>query len=220
MKPPQAILFDAGGTLVTMQPDRFGDLIEPIVGARPKPETMLAAHYRTMHAVEENQHVLQQPEWWRWWIEQYLINAGLDAKPAAVDALAGTHGMWREPLAGAREGVAELVEACYRVAVVSNAEGRVAADLAAAGFDGMFETIVDSTLVGVSKPDPAIFGFALEALDVEPGDAWYVGDSLIFDQAGAANAGLGGFVLVDPYELRPYERRVGSIKDLPALLAG
>lgn len=220
MSRPKAVLFDAGGTLVTMLPGRFGDLVEPIVGSRPDPDTMLAAHYRTMHAIEENRHILDRPEWWRWWIQRYLVNAGLEAPPAAVDALAGVHGMWREPLPGSNEGVAALVAAGFRVAVVSNAEGRVASDLQAAGFDGMFEAVVDSTLVGVSKPDPAIFGFALEALGVAPAEAWYVGDSLIFDRAGAEAAGLGGFVLIDPFRLRSHDPQVTSLTELPELLAG
>ena len=37
--------------------------------------------------------------------------------------------------------------------------------------------IVDSTIVGVAKPDPAIFSFALDVLDVKPEHVAYVGDS-------------------------------------------
>lgn len=53
-----------------------------------------------------------------------------------------------------------------------------------------FGVIVISGEVGVAKPDPAIFGLALDKLAVSPDRAWYVGDSLHTDVAGAKAAGL------------------------------
>jgi putative hydrolase of the HAD superfamily len=50
--------------------------------------------------------------------------------------------------------------------------------------------IVISGEHGVAKPDPAIFRVALDALGVDPGDAWFVGDSLDTDVAGALSAGM------------------------------
>ncbi len=58
MSLPRAILFDAGGTLVTMDPARFGDIVEPIVGSRPTPEVMVEAHYRAMDAITRNSHLV------------------------------------------------------------------------------------------------------------------------------------------------------------------
>jgi putative hydrolase of the HAD superfamily len=218
---PQAILFDAGGTLVTMDPEIFGDIVEPILGERPRADRMLAAHYLAMAAVANNTHLLGDGSdvWWPWWLSQFLQFSGVMPHPEAVEALAASHGIWRLPLAGALEGVTAVAEAGFRVAVVSNADGRVADDLAAAGFDGLFETIIDSSLVGVSKPDPAIFTFALEALEVEAAETWYVGDSKLFDLGGAEAAGLAEFVLVDPTGLQDdYQPRIANISELLGLL--
>ena len=60
--------------------------------------------------------------------------------------------------------------------------------------------IVDSTVVGVSKPDPRIFDIALDAMGVAPEDAWYAGDTPAFDVVGARAAGLRPF-LVDPFQM-------------------
>lgn len=48
-----------------------------------------------------------------------------------------------------------------------------------------FDPIVISGEIGVAKPDPAIFRYALELANVSPGEALYVGDSPIYDIAGA-----------------------------------
>lgn len=221
MTPPKAVLFDAGGTLVTMDPDIFGDIVEPILGERPRAERMLAAHYHAMAAIADNTQLLGDGSnaWWPWWLSQFLQFSGVMPHPEAVAALTDSHGIWRLPLDGALEGVVAVAEAGFRVAVVSNADGRVAEDLAAAGFDGLFEIIIDSSLVGVSKPDPAIFTFALDALGVDAADAWYVGDSRVFDLGGAEAAGLAEFVLVDPTGLQDgYQPRIADISELLALL--
>ncbi len=217
----KAVLFDAGGTLVTMDPGIFGDLVEPILGERAEPDRMLAAHYHAMAAIADNTHLLEGGSgvWWPWWLAQFLQFSGLVPHPDAVAALATSHGIWRLPLPGAVEGVAAVAAAGYQVAVVSNADGKVSDDLEAAGFGHLFDTIIDSSVVGVSKPDPAIFAFALEALGVEAADAWYVGDSRVFDLGGAKAAGLAEFVLVDPIGLQDgYQPRVAEIGELLELL--
>ena len=63
--------------------------------------------------------------------------------------------------------------------------------------------ILDSAVVGVAKPDPAIFRLALDALGV-PADrsVLHVGDSLRYDVAGALAAGLQP-VHMDPYGFCP-----------------
>ena len=218
---PQAILFDAGGTLVTIDPGAFGDVVEPIVGARPDPDAMFTAHFRAMDAIARNRHLLAErpTSWWHWWLEQYLGFAGLDPAPEAVAALAATHGLWRRPMPGSADGVRAVKEAGIQVAVVSNADGNVADDLAAAGFGELFDVIVDSTVVGVSKPDPAIFSFALDALGVSAEDAWYVGDSPLFDLGGAQAAGMAEFVLIDPVGIHDgYQPSVKSLEELVGLL--
>ncbi len=217
---PRAVLFDAGGTLVTMDAGAVGDVVEPHTGHRPDQELLRAAHYTAIHelADEPGRWHGAAPDWWHWWLGRNLELAGIDPTGEAVAALVAARGLWRNPLPGSRAGVAAVRDAGYRVGVVSNADGQVEADLAAAGFGGMFDVVVDSTLVGVSKPDPAIFSFALDALGVAAEDAWYVGDAIQFDVAGGRAAGLGEVVIVDPYGLAGHRPKVASLTELPALL--
>ena len=50
--------------------------------------------------------------------------------------------------------------------------------------------VIDSSVFGIEKPDPAIFRAALEALNVAPEEALYVGDLYDVDVVGARAAGM------------------------------
>ena len=83
------------------------------------------------------------------------------------------------------EALARLRAAGIRLGIVSNSDGRVEQALEAAGLRDYFDVVVDSALVGVEKPDPAIFRAALDALGVAAGEALYVGDLYEVDVLGA-----------------------------------
>ena len=78
----------------------------------------------------------------------------------------------------------------YRLGIVSNFYGNLATVCHNAAIDELFSVIVDSACVGCSKPDPRIFQTALDALEVGPADAVFVGDSLPRDMAGARAMGM------------------------------
>jgi putative hydrolase of the HAD superfamily len=59
------------------------------------------------------------------------------------------------------------------------------------------EFVLDSSEVGVEKPDPRIFRLALERAGLAPDEAVYVGDIYSIDVLGARAAGMGA-VLLDP----------------------
>ena len=110
--------------------------------------------------------------------------------------------------------------------IVSNSDGTVEQQLREHGVaqvgpgDGIeIECIVDSTAVGVAKPDPRIFDIALDAMGVAPEDTWYAGDTPAFDVVGARAAGLRPF-LVDPFQMHLDGEldRVGSLTELAALV--
>jgi FMN phosphatase YigB (HAD superfamily) len=212
METPTAILFDAGGTLVLQDPDALGRRL----GRPVDPAAAFEAHYRAM--AEYGERMLGgTPTSWTWWVERYLALAGHPDPPAGAGRLGSGFGLWQLPIPGVAEAVSALRRAGIRVAVVSNSDGSVAASLEAAGLAHLFETIVDSSVVGVHKPDPAIFHLTLEHLGLEPEAVWYVGDSSYHDLGGAGAAGLARAVLIDPLGLHPgVTDRVHSVADLAA----
>jgi putative hydrolase of the HAD superfamily len=96
-----------------------------------------------------------------------------------------------------------------RLAIVSNADGTVEELLGEHGICQVGEglgvpvaAVVDSTVVGVAKPDPRIFEIALAAVEAPPQRTIHVGDSLLADVAGAMAAGITP-VHYDPFDLCP-----------------
>ncbi len=104
-------------------------------------------------------------------------------------------GLWCVPDRDAEPVLRELARRGLRLGVVSNADGRVRAQLERAGLAPFFAVIIDSAEVGVSKPDPAIFRMAAARLGVAPAEAVYVGDIYQVDVAGARAAGMRGLWL-------------------------
>ena len=82
--------------------------------------------------------------------------------------------------------------------MVSNSDGRAEWHLRNAHVLEGLEFVVDSHVVGVEKPNPAIFRVALDRLGVPAARALYVGDIRSVDEGGAAAAGVH-FVLIDPW---------------------
>jgi HAD superfamily hydrolase (TIGR01509 family) len=82
-------------------------------------------------------------------------------------------------------------------AVISNSNGTIADILDALDLGGYLDFVIDSSKVGVEKPDRRIFHIALERAHLRPEQAAYIGDLYSIDVLGARAAGLPG-VLMDP----------------------
>lgn len=78
----------------------------------------------------------------------------------------------------------------YRLGIVSNFYGNLEGLLAAEGLGAHFSVVADSGVLGVTKPDAAIFLHASRALSSEPAECVMVGDSIKRDMKGAAGAGM------------------------------
>lgn len=64
------------------------------------------------------------------------------------------------------------------VALVTSATSRLPQDLAAPGLDGEFDHIINSSRIGVAKPDPGIFVAALQALDLPACQVLFIDDDV------------------------------------------
>jgi putative hydrolase of the HAD superfamily len=107
--------------------------------------------------------------------------------------------LWRVMDPETPRALGTLRQRGFTLGVVSNADGRVAAALAASGIAEHFVTIVDSHVVGVEKPQPRIFEIALEACASVASDSLYIGDIYEVDVQGARRAGLSA-ALLDPLD--------------------
>ena len=81
--------------------------------------------------------------------------------------------------------------------------------------------VIDSHVVGVTKPDPGIFEHALvHFAEFERDRIAYVGDSVTMDIGGATAAGLHP-ILLDPYDdhVDADFDRIRSLHDLMAMFS-
>jgi HAD superfamily hydrolase (TIGR01549 family) len=86
--------------------------------------------------------------------------------------------------------VLERLSRRYRLGIVSNFYGNLEGILVAEGLRPLFGVVADSGVVGVIKPEPAIFLHALRTLGSTPAECVMVGDSVKRDIAGAAGLGM------------------------------
>ena len=138
----------------------------------------------------------------------------------ALEADNRVRSLWRVVEPGTADVLAELRRRGLVLGVISNSDGRIEADLRASGLGAHFAFVLDSSVVGVEKPDPAIFALALSRLGMPAEDAVYVGDVYAIDVLGARRAGIEA-VLMDPlgcYEAPNDCPRIRTLAELLPLL--
>jgi len=96
---------------------------------------------------------------------------------------------WCDMRPGTQEFLQRLGK-CYPLAVISNADGKLATVLARCGIADCFGSIIDSGVVGCEKPARAIFQAALQSMNAKPEHSLYVGDVYSVDYLGATRAGM------------------------------
>ncbi|HEV3216345.1 MAG TPA: HAD family hydrolase [Vicinamibacterales bacterium] len=123
-----------------------------------------------------------------------LARLGVD-KPELAAKIAGVYGREREagmqPLPDAIDTVRRLREAGCRLALLTNGAGAAQRrKIVRFGLSDLFDAILVEGEVGYGKPDERIYRLALEALAVDPQDAWMAGDNLEWDVAAPQKIGL------------------------------
>lgn len=221
---PLAVLLDAGNTLLCLDfPAIAGVLFRS--GIALTAEKLARAEYQGRVAVNSTVRAdLSSTDRNRayTYFAAILTGAGLSDGdiPSLFDAIRAVNdaeGLWRVVPEGTREMLASLRNEGVKVGVISNADGRVEAQLAAARLSEHLDFVIDSHRVGVEKPDPRIFRMGLERAGVAPEDAVYVGDLYTIDVLGARAVGMPG-VLVDPLSLETVDcPRVRTVAELPGL---
>jgi HAD superfamily hydrolase (TIGR01509 family) len=119
-----------------------------------------------------------------------------------------------------RRVLATLKDRGYRLGMVSNACGNVAALCDEFGYSPSLSAVVDSHWFGRAKPDPAIFAHALHLLDASAERTGFVGDSLDHDIRPAKQLGMTTFWIAERGALANGVADVvlGSVAELPDFL--
>lgn len=79
-----------------------------------------------------------------------------------------------------------------QLGIVTNGSAYQLEKVRVLGIESYMQTVAVSAIVGSSKPDPRIFLHALEAVQCQPSQAWFVGDHPVNDVMGATTVGMIG----------------------------
>ncbi|MBI1847871.1 MAG: HAD-IA family hydrolase [Candidatus Rokubacteria bacterium] len=205
----RAIFFDAGNTLVRMNYEviarelgRQGVVVDPVDlqradwRARVRLDTEVLAATSGRVSTEDRTAAERYLE--------YLLAAAGVTESRVVRAVADWRrtynvpvGVWDTVEPGAEAALVAARRAGLVTAVISNSNGSIRGILQALRLAPHFDFVLDSSEVGVEKPDPRLFRLALERAGVAPGEAAYVGDLYSIDVLGARAAGMDA-ILLDP----------------------
>lgn len=191
--PIKAVLFDLDDTLWPIVPvirqaeHTLHDWLQRHVPAVAEQWSIDSLRERRMAMLAENPH---------YQIDLYALrHAGLTEAFIASDADAGMVDAAMAVFAHARNAVTLFDDVLPGLTRIGRARrlGSISngfADLTAIGLASHFRTSLAAHSFGSAKPDPAIFHAACAALEVDPGQAVYVGDDLQLDVEASQNAGL------------------------------
>ena len=203
-RPIRALLFDAGFTLLEMD---YGALTAQLRarGYHRDEAAVVEAERRARMRLEVERTAQPAPgrtgegRYLRYLLEQLAIT-----DESERGAIAEWRRAFNPPIGLCHRADGEAARALERarevgcvVGVISNSNGSVRRALEEAGLGAHLDFVIDSTVVGIAKPDPRVFALGLEAAGAAPDEACYIGDSYFVDIVGARRAGLDA-VLFDP----------------------
>jgi HAD superfamily hydrolase (TIGR01662 family) len=222
--PIAAVLFDLGGTCLAIDHARVAQVARAH-GADPAHDWAHAGEVEGRRRIEKALAAGEPgPVQWRAFFVAMLETAGcpphaLDEAFEQVRAIHRDYNLWTRLMPGMPETLRALTARGYRVAAVSNSDGRAEWLCGQVGLAHEFEFVVDSHWVGFEKPDSRIFAVAAERLGLHPGQCAYVGDVHGIDVLGARAAGMWP-VLLDVYGSYPPNGEAAPRAAEPAQLLG
>ena len=204
--PLEAVLFDWRGTLVHDPPHEWWVRTALLRAGRAADDAIVAKVSDDLRRAAELPEVLAgevgcdcSADAHRAWSFMFFARAGLDDEVSSalydLDLEAGSHPFYPD----AADVLRVLHERGVRIALVSDIHIDLRPEFAAAGVEQYFDAFVLSFEHGVQKPGRRIFEIALEALDVDAGDALMVGDRASHD-GGAIKAGIATWLLPEGAE--------------------
>ncbi len=219
MAKPRVIFFDVGNTLLF--PDRAAILAPLPDTDHPTLERWQALERRTKREFDQGLLSGRVDHSFWWTFHTHLLEQRGEVDDTVRNTLvANTQNSanWNQILPGTRPAL-DRIRQDYRIAVISNADGKIDRVLTLSNIADCFASITDSGIVGFEKPRAEIFTAALAAMQASPQESLYVGDVYSVDYVGARNPGMEAvlFDVAGAYRDRSLPR-VESLSELESWL--
>jgi putative hydrolase of the HAD superfamily len=223
----KAILFDFGGTLDSDGEhwlDRFYELYAQVGFSLPPSEIKRAFYHADalccghLQVVFSGLRPLMKQH-----IRLQFKALNLEA-PEKEQKMAELFCVKSEPYLRRNALLLNRIRQLYRLGLVCNFYGNVAFLCGEFGLAESLEVILDSTQVGISKPNPEIFRMALEKFELPSEQVIFVGDSYERDMIPARSLGMKTIWLKGPnpripLNAGPVDAWVSSLLDLEVLVS-
>src|SRR5882724_142707 len=198
----KAIFFDAVGTLFYLTKS-VGDhyaLVGNDVGLKLDPAALERAFFAAWQRMPRRAAINgprknDDKGWWRELVDLVLDQVAPSLSELDRDnffEIAYEHfaeaGVWE--LYPEVHGVLEELQPRFKLAVISNFDGRLRLILQHLGISKFFTNIFLSSELGADKPDPEIYRRALSLMNVKSNEVLHVGDDSQRDWQAATAAGL------------------------------
>ena len=198
----ETVFLDAGGVLVNPNWDRVADALERH-GVVVPASVLEAAEAHAKKQLDTGQAIKATNDSTRGWLYFNLVlqHAGVTLSPATEAALKelaeyhAQHNLWESVPPAVPDALGRLRASGRRLVVVSNSNGTVSRHFARLDLAKHFDLMIDSTDVGVEKPDPRIFQLALERSGARAETTLHAGDFFHVDVVGARAAGLQAWLI-------------------------
>ncbi len=222
------VLFDAGGTLTRVLPEREERIQKACVyfNLNPVPDEatarlgLVTIERFFIGAVQEGRMIDRETvrEGVRLMLSAMKVTGRLE-DPALLWDFVETQYETEIPMDGALETLEALKSQGFTLAVASNATPKYEETLRKLGIVERVDAVFLSDVVGYAKPDPRFFHFILEQLKATPEETVHVGNSFWHDVIGAKRVGILP-VYFDRRDILPDADcpRITSLRDLPSLL--
>jgi putative hydrolase of the HAD superfamily len=183
----KAVLWDFGGVISTSPFESFNVYEE----ANGLPRDFI----RTLNATNSDTNAWAHFERGDYTVEQFAeaFNAEAAAQGYSVDALAVLQGLRGEM----RPEVFEMIDRINAAGIVNAGVTNNFAPMEPSDWHGKFKVIIESSRVGVRKPDPRFYELACEALGVTAAECVYL-DDLGVNLKPAKAMGMTTIKFVDP----------------------
>jgi len=198
--PIRAVIFDLYGTLVPEFPheDFYASIDHMAVVLGIDPERFREGWNRTVVQRQTGVYASMERNVVAICEAMGIAEPAAELVTSALERRAEMYRAWFRPREGAVETLTELRARGFRLALISMCAPDTPPMWNASAFAGLVDVEVFSSVVGLRKPDPAIYRYACDALDVEPGDCLYCGDGAYREVTGAAEFGMTAVEIRDP----------------------
>jgi putative hydrolase of the HAD superfamily len=198
----ETVFLDAGGVLVNPNWDHVAAALAGH-GVATSAAALEAAEPHAKKQLDTGQAIQATNDSTRGWLYFNLVleKAGIALSPAteaALRELAAYHAqfnLWESVPREVPDALERLRAAGHRLVVVSNSNGTLRKIFARLDLAKHFDVLIDSSDVGVEKPDPRIFQLALERSGARPETTLHAGDFYHVDVVGARAAGLQAWLI-------------------------